>query len=106
MSEPLLETRLNGTVDWFEAGSAIFDGIVDDPAWYPPPDDTTAQREWLAGFGAAWCALADLPAPATGEDPRRDTLDTVLTHRLQHRPELLRRLTEHRKGAILLCATT
>lgn len=53
MSESLLETRLNGTVDWFEAGSAVFEGVTEDPASLPPLNDRQAQRSWLAGFLAS-----------------------------------------------------
>lgn len=40
-------------VDWFDAGWAAFHFPV-HPDFFPPLDDRTAQRAWLAGFGAAW----------------------------------------------------
>jgi hypothetical protein len=80
---------------WFEAGSAIFDGVLNDSACYPPLDDVASQREWLSGFIAAWSARPDGPGLPT-VDPRHGTLSDVLARVLkQDRPNLLTPLQVH-----------
>ncbi len=85
-------------VDWFDAGSAIFDGIIDDPALYPPLNDMQAQRAWLAGFGAGWIELPEWSWLGSSPDPREGDIGEVLTRTLLHRPKLLRQLLAHREG--------
>ena len=80
---------------WFEAGSAILDGILDDPACYPVLDDVAAQREWLSGFTAAWSALSAIPECDIATDWRRGTLSNVLACALSDRPDLLTQLQAH-----------
>ena len=58
-------------LSWFEAGSEIFDGIIDDPGGFPPLDDRLALREWLTGFAGAWAELATYPPIESGEDLRQ-----------------------------------
>ncbi|WP_295407301.1 hypothetical protein [uncultured Thiocystis sp.] len=40
-------------LEWFNAGSAVFEGVTEDPASFPPLNDRQAQRSWLAGFLAS-----------------------------------------------------
>lgn len=75
---------------WFDRGSAMFDGILDDPDGFPPLNDRESQRAWLAGFGGAWAELPEDPERA--DDPRNTPLLDVLSHRLADRPELLAQL--------------
>ncbi|WP_200382661.1 histidine kinase [Thiococcus pfennigii] len=82
---------------WFEAGSGVLDGAVDDPSCYPPLDDPIAQRAWLAGFAGAWADLALCPPLECGEDPRQRPLGEVLARVLAGRPELLRRMRGSRR---------
>ncbi|WP_207168583.1 histidine kinase [Thiocystis violacea] len=74
---------------WFDAGSAVFDGII-DPACFPPLGDCKAQREWLAGFAGAWAELPE--CPGLEQDPRSQPVEEVLARALADRPELLRQL--------------
>ncbi len=79
----------------FEAGSGIFDRVIDDPACYPPLDDGESQREWLSGFVAAWSAWPACPGLDTTPDPRHGTLSDVLARALKDRPAVLAQLQRH-----------
>lgn len=79
-------------LSWFEAGSGIFDGVIDDPSCYPPLDDRDVQRAWLAGFAGAWAELTTFAPADPSEDPRQRPVLEVLAERLANRPELLRQL--------------
>ena len=85
-------------VDWFDAGSAIFDGVTNDPSFYPPLNDIEAQRAWLAGFGASWIEFPECPETDVFPDRRRGEIGEVLSRTLLHRPQLLRQLLAHREG--------
>ena len=77
---------------WFSAGAAILDPATNDPDVYPPLADESAQREWLAGFEAAWWAL---PEDLTAFEPTatpRGTLVETLSRTLAEHPALLDRL--------------
>lgn len=78
------------TLNWFEAGEGILDGVTDDPSCYPPLDDYEAQRMWLGGFAAAWVELTTFAENAG--DPRQRPVLEVLADRLADRPDLLRQL--------------
>ena len=73
-------------LSWFEAGSGIFDGIIDGLGCFPPFDDRLAQREWIAGFTGAWAELATCPLIESEEDLRQRPVREVLTDRLVDRP--------------------
>ncbi|EXJ13575.1 hypothetical protein [Imhoffiella purpurea] len=87
---PILEDDLE--ISWFEAGSGIFDGIIDDSSCFPPLDDREIQREWLAGFAGTWAELTSHPPASLIPDPRRDPVIDVLKRVLADRPELLEQL--------------
>jgi hypothetical protein len=78
-------------LSWFDAGSGIFDRIIDDPGCFPPLNDRAVQREWLAGFVGAWGELLVCSDSLT-PDPRGGPVKEVLARALNDRPELLREL--------------
>lgn len=45
------------TFGWYGAGWSVFGGTGDRDFY--PPSDTSAQKEWLAGFKAAWVECPD-----------------------------------------------
>ena len=47
------------TEDWFDVGWDAYKEGGRDPESFPPLNDMEAQREWLAGFGAAWASGPD-----------------------------------------------
>ena len=80
--------------DWFGAGWYAFHFPV-SPDNYAPLDDRAAQRDWLAGFGAAW---AECPEAAQRESARSGfglcgrTVTAALEAAFAGRTELLRQL--------------
>lgn len=44
--------------DWFARGWSVFKGTR-KPEYFPPVNDSEAQREWLGGFGAAFAEYPD-----------------------------------------------
>ena len=85
--------------DWFEAGSAVFEGLTEDPASFPPLSDMQAQRAWLAGFLASWSEWLDRRGLVLSDDQESATLDDRLSRTLRDRPELLRQLLSYRLGS-------
>lgn len=81
------------------AGSAVFDGVTEDPASYPPLNDRQAQRAWLAGFLVSWYEWLDRQAADASADSSATTFDTHLSDALRDRPELLRQLRSDRLGS-------
>jgi hypothetical protein len=80
---------------WFGAGWAVFKGGTADPDFYPPLDDTDAQREWLAGFGAAWVECPDDEAVESilnGDGMGGESVEEALVRVLESRDDLLRAL--------------
>ncbi|WP_043748166.1 hypothetical protein [Imhoffiella purpurea] len=82
------------TLDWFEAGEAIFEAATDDPSCYPPLHDPETQRAWLAGFVAAWGEHDMVEAEKRTGDPRDLPIREILALRLTDHPELLSQLQE------------
>lgn len=82
----------NLELSWFDAGSGIFDGIVDDPGCYPPLDDREIQRQWLGGFVGAWAELTMFATADPRVDPRQRPVLEVLADKLADRPDLLQQL--------------
>lgn len=74
---------------WYGAGYAVCIGGTDDPNFYPPLHDLEAQREWLAGFEAAWCDCPDAEAIDSilfGDGMGGESLEAALTRVLEDRP--------------------
>lgn len=70
--------------------------------FFPRLDDQDAQRQWLAGFGAAWveCPEAAATAAILGGDWRGgESVEDALMRALATPPELLRQLWPHRDNA-------
>jgi hypothetical protein len=53
-------TESRSTLDWLDAGWAVFHG-EQAPEYFPPLNDMEARRCWLGDFGTAW---AEHPDPA------------------------------------------
>ena len=74
---------------WFAAGMAVFHGST-DPADFPPLNDNSAQRFWLAGFGIAWAECPDGADGWCAQPP-----DVALMLALEGRKALLAQLCAH-----------
>jgi len=83
---------------WFGAGYAVFGTETSDRDFYPPLDDDEAQRQWLAGFGAAWVECPDDSATESilnGDWLGGESVEEALVRILEGRMELLRQLWAH-----------
>ncbi len=83
---------------WFGAGYAVFGTATADRAFYPPLDDDEAQRQWLAGFGAAWVECPDdaaIESILDGDWLGGESVEEALVRIVGDQRELLRQLWAH-----------
>ena len=74
-------------LEWFDAGSAVFEGMTEDPASFPPLNDRQIQRAWLAGFLVSWYEWLDRQGLPLPDEQESATLDDRLNQTLRDRPE-------------------
>ncbi|TCT21203.1 histidine kinase [Thiobaca trueperi] len=95
----LTALRTPNQPDWFNLGSAVFEGRAAGPDCFPPLNDMQAQRYWLAGFSASWIEASERHDRDPARHPSTLGIEAHLSRALAGRPELLRQLGAYRLGA-------